>query len=61
MRILLAGASGAVGTPLTGQLIAAERLRTTGAAAVVADVPDGENLLTAGMGRTQQAGCWRPG
>jgi nucleoside-diphosphate-sugar epimerase len=61
MRVLLAGASGAVGTPLTGQLIAAghqvvgitrsranaERLRTAGAEAVVADVLDRENLLTA--------------
>ena len=61
MRVLLAGASGAVGTPLTRQLIAAghqvvgitrsqanaERLRTTGAEAVVADVMDRENLLTA--------------
>src|SRR6266480_2375122 len=41
MRILLAGASGAVGTPLTRQLIAA------GHQAVVADVMDRENLLTA--------------
>jgi nucleoside-diphosphate-sugar epimerase len=61
MRVLLAGASGAVGTPLTRQLIAAghqvvgitrsqanaERLRTAGAEAVVADVMDRENLLTA--------------
>jgi nucleoside-diphosphate-sugar epimerase len=61
MRVLLAGASGAVGTPLTRQLIAAghqvvgitrsqpgaERLRTAGAEAVVADVLDRENLLTA--------------
>jgi nucleoside-diphosphate-sugar epimerase len=61
MRVLLAGASGAVGTPLTRQLIAAghevvgisrseanaQRLRTTGAEAVVADVMDRENLLTA--------------
>jgi nucleoside-diphosphate-sugar epimerase len=61
MRILLAGASGAVGTPLTRQLIAAghqvigitrkqataERLRTAGAEAVLADVLDRENLLTA--------------
>jgi nucleoside-diphosphate-sugar epimerase len=61
MRVLLAGASGAVGTPLTGQLIAAnhqvigitrsqinaERLRKAGAEAVVADVMDRENLLTA--------------
>jgi nucleoside-diphosphate-sugar epimerase len=61
MRVLLAGASGAVGAPLTRQLIAAghqvvgitrsqanaERLRTAGAQAVVADVMDRENLLTA--------------
>ena len=61
MRVLLAGASGAVGTPLTRQLIAAghqvvgitrsqanaQRLRTAGAEAVVADVMDRENLLTA--------------
>jgi nucleoside-diphosphate-sugar epimerase len=61
MRALLAGASGAVGTPLTRQLIAAghevvgisrsqanaERLRTVGAEAVVADVMDLQNLLTA--------------
>jgi nucleoside-diphosphate-sugar epimerase len=61
MRVLLAGASGAVGTPLTRQLITAghqavgitrsqanaERLRTVGADAVVADVLDRENLLTA--------------
>ena len=61
MRVLLAGASGAVGTPLTGQLIAAghqvvgitrsqvtaERLRAAGAEAVVADVMDRDNLLTA--------------
>jgi nucleoside-diphosphate-sugar epimerase len=61
MRVLLAGASGAVGTPLTRQLIAAghdvvgitrsqanaERLRTAGAQAVVADVMDRENLLAA--------------
>jgi nucleoside-diphosphate-sugar epimerase len=58
---LLAGASGAVGTPLTEQLIAAghevvgltrsqpkaERLRTVGAQAVVADVLDRANLLAA--------------
>ena len=64
MRVLLAGASGAVGTPLTRQLIAAghqvvgitrsqanaERLRTVGAQAVVADVMDRENLLTAVRG-----------
>jgi nucleoside-diphosphate-sugar epimerase len=61
VRVLLAGASGAVGTPLTRQLIAAghdvigitrsranaERLRTGGAEAVVADVMDRANLLAA--------------
>lgn len=61
MRVLLAGASGAVGTPLTRQLLAAghqvvgitrsqdnaERLRNAGARAVVADVMDRENLLAA--------------
>jgi nucleoside-diphosphate-sugar epimerase len=61
MKILLAGASGAVGTPLTRQLIAAghevvgisrsqanaERLRAAGAQAVVADVMDRESLLAA--------------
>jgi nucleoside-diphosphate-sugar epimerase len=61
MRVLLAGASGAVGTPLTRQLIAAghrvvgitrsqanaERLRNAGAEGVVADVLDRENLLAA--------------
>src|SRR5690349_10622426 len=61
MRVLLAGASGAVGTPLTRQLMAAghqvvgitrsqanaQRLRSAGAEAVVADVMDRENLLTA--------------
>jgi nucleoside-diphosphate-sugar epimerase len=61
MKVLLAGASGAVGTPLTRQLIAAghqvvgitrspanaERLRAIGAEAVVADMLDRENLLTA--------------
>ncbi len=61
MRVLLAGASGAVGTPLTRQLITAghdvvgisrsqtnaERLRAAGAQAVVADVLDRENLLAA--------------
>ena len=61
MRVLLAGASGAVGTPLTRQLIAvghqvvgitrsqanAERLRGSGVEAVVADVMDRENLLSA--------------
>src|SRR5205814_2377182 len=64
MRVLLAGASGAVGTPLTRQLIAAghevvgisrsqanaERLRNTGAEAVVADVMDREGLLAAVRG-----------
>jgi nucleoside-diphosphate-sugar epimerase len=61
MRVLLAGASGAIGTPLTRQLTAtghqvvgitrrpqsAERLRNAGAEAVVADVMDRENLLAA--------------
>jgi nucleoside-diphosphate-sugar epimerase len=61
MRVLLAGASGAVGTPLTRQLIAAGhqvvgitrspanagRLRNAGAEAVVADVMNRDNLLTA--------------
>ncbi|MFG2166948.1 NAD-dependent epimerase/dehydratase family protein [Micromonospora chersina] len=61
MRVLLAGASGAIGTPLTRQLIAAshqvvgisrsqsnaERLRSAGAEAVVADVMDRESLLAA--------------
>jgi nucleoside-diphosphate-sugar epimerase len=61
MRVLLAGASGALGTPLTRQLIAAghqvvgisrsaanaERLRTMGADAVVADVLDRGGLLAA--------------
>ena len=61
MRVLLAGASGAIGTPLTRQLIAAghqvigitrsranaERLRAAGAESLVADVLDRENLLTA--------------
>ncbi|MEU1684086.1 NAD(P)-dependent oxidoreductase [Micromonospora sp. NPDC005707] len=61
MRVLLAGASGAVGRPLTRQLIAAghevvgisrspgnaERLRNAGAEAVVADVMNRENLLAA--------------
>src|SRR5213076_434011 len=64
MRVLLAGASGAVGTPLTRQLIAAghevvgisrsqanaERLRNAGAEAVVADVMDREGLLAAVRG-----------
>ena len=64
MRVLLAGASGAVGTPLTRQLLAAghqvvgitrsqanaERLRTAGAESVVADVMDRENLLAAVRG-----------
>jgi len=61
MRVLLAGASGAIGTPLTRQLIAAghqvigitrsranaERLRAAGAESLVADVLDRENLLAA--------------
>lgn len=61
MKVLLAGASGAVGTPLTRKLIAgghdvvgitrseanAERLRAGGAEAVVADVLDRGNLLAA--------------
>jgi nucleoside-diphosphate-sugar epimerase len=61
MRVLIAGASGAVGRPLTGQLIAAghqvvgitrseanaARLRTAGAEAVVADVMNRDNLLAA--------------
>jgi nucleoside-diphosphate-sugar epimerase len=61
MKVLLAGASGAVGTPLTRRLIAAghdvvgitrsranaERLRTGGAEVVVADVLDRGSLLAA--------------
>jgi nucleoside-diphosphate-sugar epimerase len=61
MRVLLAGASGAVGMPLTAQLIGAghqvvgvtrsqanaERLRAAGATAVVADVLRREDLLAA--------------
>lgn len=61
MRVLLAGASGAIGTPLIRQLVAAghqvvgisrsqsnaERLRSAGAEAVVADVLNRENLLAA--------------
>jgi nucleoside-diphosphate-sugar epimerase len=61
MRVLLAGASGAIGTPLTRQLLAAghhvvgvtrspanaERLRNAGAEAVVADVLDRADLLAA--------------
>jgi nucleoside-diphosphate-sugar epimerase len=61
MRVLLAGASGAVGKPLTRQLVAAghqvvaitrsqanaDRLWNVGAEAVVADVMDRENLLAA--------------
>jgi nucleoside-diphosphate-sugar epimerase len=61
MRVLLAGASGAIGTPLTRQLIAAghqvigitrsranaERLRAAGAEPLVADVLDREKVLTA--------------
>ncbi len=64
MRVLLAGASGAIGTPLTRQLLAAghevvgitrsqanaERLRAGGAQAVVADVMDRANLLDAVRG-----------
>jgi nucleoside-diphosphate-sugar epimerase len=64
MRVLLAGASGAIGTPLTRQLVAAghevvgisrsqanaERLRDAGAEAVVADVLDRESLLAAVRG-----------
>jgi nucleoside-diphosphate-sugar epimerase len=64
MRVLLAGASGAVGAPLTRQLIAAghevvgisrsqanaERLRNVDAEAVVADVMDRESLLAAVRG-----------
>src|SRR5262249_47477734 len=64
MRVLLAGASGAVGTPLTRQLITAghevvgisrsqanaNRLRDGGAEAVVADVMDRESLLAAVRG-----------
>src|SRR2546423_14091002 len=69
MRVLLAGASGAVGTPLTRQLIAAghevvgisrsqanaERLRNAGAEAVVADVMDREGLLAALRGVRAEA------
>lgn len=61
MRVLIAGASGAVGTPLTRQLLAAghevvgitrssanaDRLQARGAQAVVADVMDRANLLAA--------------
>ncbi len=61
MRVLLAGASGAIGTPLTQQLITAghevvgvtrsqanaARLRAVGAQAVVADVMDRDSLLAA--------------
>jgi nucleoside-diphosphate-sugar epimerase len=64
VRVLLAGASGAIGTPLTRQLLAAghevvgitrsqanaERLRAGGAQAVVADVMDRANLLDAVRG-----------
>lgn len=64
MKVLLAGASGAVGTPLTQQLIAAGhevagitrsqasagRLHAVGAQAVVADVMDRQNLLAAVRG-----------
>jgi nucleoside-diphosphate-sugar epimerase len=69
MRILIAGASGAIGTPLTRQLITAghevvgitrreetaDRLRKAGAGAVVADVLDRENLLTALRGERADA------
>src|SRR5215475_14232983 len=69
MRVLLAGASGAVGTPLTRQLLAAghevvgisrsranaERLRSAGAEAVVADVMDRESLLAAVRGERADA------
>src|SRR5688500_1986009 len=61
MRVLVAGASGAIGTPLTGQLLAAghqvlgltrspanaERLRSAGAEPVVADALDRAGLLAA--------------
>jgi nucleoside-diphosphate-sugar epimerase len=61
MRVLLAGASGAIGTPLTRQLLTAghhvvgitrspgnaERLRATGAEAVVADALNRADLLAA--------------
>ncbi|WP_203931460.1 NAD-dependent epimerase/dehydratase family protein [Virgisporangium ochraceum] len=64
MRVLLAGASGAVGTPLTRQLVAAGhevvgitrsaatagRLREGGTEAVVADVMDRDGLLAAVRG-----------
>jgi nucleoside-diphosphate-sugar epimerase len=64
MRVLLAGASGAVGTPLTRQLLAAghqvvgltrsaataDRLRAGGAEPVVADVLDRAGLLAAVRG-----------
>jgi nucleoside-diphosphate-sugar epimerase len=64
MRVLLAGASGAIGTPLIRQLVAAghqvvgisrsqanaERLRNADAEAVVADVMDRESLLAAVRG-----------
>jgi nucleoside-diphosphate-sugar epimerase len=69
MRVLLAGASGAIGTPLTRQLLAtghevigitrskanAERLRADGAEAVLADVMDRENLLVAVRGKRADA------
>jgi nucleoside-diphosphate-sugar epimerase len=69
MKVLLAGASGAVGTPLTRKLLAAghqvvgitrsqanaERLREAGAGAVVADVMDRQNLLTAVRGERADA------
>src|SRR4029450_9551982 len=61
MKVLLAGAAGAAGTPPPRQLVAAghevvgitrsranaERLRGSGVEAVVADVMDRENLLAA--------------
>ncbi|MGZ4617907.1 MAG: NAD-dependent epimerase/dehydratase family protein, partial [Frankiaceae bacterium] len=64
MKVLLAGASGAIGTPLIRQLIAAghevvgisrseanaERLRNADVEAVVADVMDRERLLAAVRG-----------
>jgi nucleoside-diphosphate-sugar epimerase len=69
VRVLLAGASGAVGTPLTRQLLAAghevvgitrsqtnaDRLRTGGVQPVVADVMDRENLLAAVRGERADA------
>jgi nucleoside-diphosphate-sugar epimerase len=69
MKVLLAGASGAVGTPLTGLLVAAghevvgitrsqanaQRLRDGGARAVVADVLDRDSLLAAVRGMRADA------